>query len=56
MTTKKKVVDMHTSIHLTMTPGTLIALKPIRINSQRTISKAFLISIFKAYLGIRLAR
>jgi hypothetical protein len=45
-------MDMQTSIHLIMELGTPIVLKPERMNSQLTVSKAFLVSIFKAHLDI----
>jgi hypothetical protein len=56
MTVEKLVVDKHISIHLTMMSGTPITYSLVRINSQLTVSIAFLISIFKAHLDIRLAK
>jgi hypothetical protein len=56
MTIEKLVVDKHISIHLTMVSGTPITYNLVRINSQLTVSNPFLISIFKAHLGIRLAK
>jgi hypothetical protein len=56
MATEKLVVDMHISIHLTMMLDAPIAISTVRIDSQLTISKAFLMTIFKAHLGIRIAK